>query len=221
LNRPVLFDFDGVVADNMRYHAEAWKRIFAEYGIDLDPRVIFEQEGRTTRDVVRYVLARHGREAPPELCEKIAGRKEQLFLREAAIQPRAEAVKLIETLRDRGAVVGLVTGSPRGSLRKVIPDGVFDRFNVVVTADDVKNGKPDAEPYLKAAQKLGIDPTRCVVVENAPLGIQAAKAAGMQVIGITTTLPETALRDADEVVHDFEELEKRLVGKFSAANQSV
>jgi beta-phosphoglucomutase len=83
-------------------------------------------------------------------------------------------------------------------------------FDCIITAEDVECGKPDPEPYLRAIQKLHVAPSECLIIENAPLGIRAGKSAGAAVVAITTTLAPYHLREADAIVHDFEELRRRL-----------
>ncbi|RMD95100.1 MAG: HAD family phosphatase [Calditrichaeota bacterium] len=206
----VLFDYDGVIADTMREHARAWQNIFAKIGIAIEPMEIYLQEGRRTQEVVGYILQKYGREADAETCKKIAKMKENMFISSRNTSLYEGALKLVEQLHRAGVPLGLVTGSPRRSVLAVVPEEVIGRFRVVVTAEDVTAGKPSPEPYLAAARKLRISPECCLAVENAPLGIQSAKAAGMTVLAITTTLPDEALSQADEVVHSFEELHAAL-----------
>jgi len=213
LIRAVLFDYDGVIVDSMHHHARAWQRIFKKMGISITVEDIFLQEGRPTTDVVRFILQQHGRQADEETCRSIAKEKENMYISQKPATVQPQVIQLISDLRRSGLAVGLVTGSPYRSLTAVLPPALLAAFDVIITADDVARGKPAPDPYLAAAQKLKLDPGSCLVVENAPLGIQAAKAAGMKVIGITTTLPEQALNQADVVVRHFEELRELLLRK--------
>lgn len=106
--------------------------------------------------------------------------------------------------------MGMVTGSSRQSVERVLTGDLRKAFDVMITADEVKRPKPDPQPFLIAARSLGLEPAKCLVVENAPFGIRAAKAAGCGVVGICTTLPSDDLQEADWVVQDHGELEDLL-----------
>ncbi len=206
----ILWDYDGVIVDSMPYHAQAWKKMLADYGLEVEEEEIYEQEGRPTPDVVQVLFARRNRPVTPEQALQIAREKERRYLSAKDAQPFPEAMALIGELRQRGVPMALVTGSPLRSVRAVLADDQLALFSTVVTADDVKNGKPAPDPYLKAAQKLQKDPRECLVVENAPLGIAAAQAAGMRVAAIATTLPPQRLRHADFVAENFAALREFL-----------
>jgi HAD superfamily hydrolase (TIGR01509 family) len=109
-------------------------------------------------------------------------------------------VPLLHDLRGRGYRLALVTGSARSVVHESLaPTGVAQFFEVIVAGDEVASGKPDPEPYRSAAARLGLPPAQCLAVENAPLGIRSAKAAGMGCIALETTLPAEQLSLADQV----------------------
>ena len=99
-----------------------------------------------------------------------------------------------------------MTGTPKKELKHVLPDRIRGLFDCVVAGDDLKNGKPAPDPYLAAAKILRVDPSRCVVVENAPLGVESAKRAGMFCIALTTSLPKTFLKRADVIADKLEDI---------------
>jgi beta-phosphoglucomutase len=121
-------------------------------------------------------------------------------------------------LQNNGLRTVLVTGSKASSADKVLrAAGVRDLFEVIVTGDDTKKGKPDPDPYLKAIEKIGVDRLDCIIVENAPLGIRSAKAAGVDyVIALATTLEPSFLRDADYIMQSVADLEQCLARRFAA-----
>ena len=96
------------------------------------------------------------------------------------------------------------------NLLKVMPEHVIQQFDVIVTGDDVSKGKPHPEPYLKAAAKLGVNPSECIVVENAQIGVQSAKAAQMLCVGVTSTQTTQQLQKADKIVPDLNRILEQL-----------
>lgn len=217
----ILFDFDGVIVDSMRYHAEAWQKIFRGHGVQIEQHEILEQEGRRVEDVVATILAKHGRKANGTLSQEIGRQKRELFLNEHRdhIRPFPGAEKLVAELAQRDVRLGLVTGTYRRSLEKLLAREIRERFHVIVTAEDTKHGKPAPDPYLAAAERIDLAPADCLVVENAPLGIQSARAAGMRVVAVTTTLPPEYLHEADVVCRSFEELGRYLQSSMADSSR--
>lgn len=213
----VLFDCDGVVLDSMAKHAQAWCRALARHGAVLQPLDVYLHEGRTVSEVARLLIEQFSSVAGAVSAETLAAEKEQLFLQDGKISVFPEVPSLLARIRKSGARLGLVTGSGRRLVETVLPASVIRLFHTVVTADDVQKCKPDPEPYLCAARRLGLHPAQCLVVENAPLGIQAARAAGMQVVGLTTTLDRRLLHAADTVAESFAELDIVMRGKLRIA----
>ena len=99
--------------------------------------------------------------------------------------------------------LALVTGTSRVELHKILPDPIYSVFNVVITGNDVKHGKPHPEPFLKAIGKIDCPKKDMIVIENAPFGIRSAKKAGLTCVAIETSLPKKFLNEADYVVHSF------------------
>ncbi len=219
--RLICFDYDGVIVDSMSFHARAWQKIFAGYGIHIKEEDIYLQEGRPTRDVVRYLFEKHARPIDEKTATEIAREKEKRYISSHKATLFPEAVQLIHSLRQAPVALALVTGSPLRSVTAVLPDELLQAFDAVVTADDVEHGKPAPDPYLAAAERLRLAPEHGLVIENAPLGIRAARAAGMRVAAITTTLPEAALSEADWVVHDFQELRELLFQQMNLSEKKA
>jgi beta-phosphoglucomutase len=208
--RAILFDHDGVLVDSMPYHVEAWKRVMARYGIEIDPLEIYLAEGATTMEVAAELFHRHGKPASPDQVQEIVRQKRDIYLANNATQLNEGVIEVLEYLKEDRYRLGLVTGSIRSQVEPVLGPEIFNWFDCVITAEDVECGKPDPEPYLRAIRKLHVAASESLVIENAPLGIRAGKSAGCAVVGITTTLARYHLREADVIVHDFEELRRRL-----------
>ncbi|MGH7599300.1 MAG: HAD family hydrolase [bacterium] len=208
--RAILFDHDGVLVDSMPYHVEAWKRIMARHGIEVEPLEILLAEGATTMEVAAELFHRHNKPASPDQVQEIVLEKRDAYLANNATQLNDGVLEILEYLKYNRYRLGLVTGSIRSQVEPVLGPEICSWFDCIITAEDVECGKPDPEPYLRAMQKLHVAPSECLVIENAPLGIRAGKSAGAAVVAITTTLAPYNLREADAIVHDFEELRRRL-----------
>ena len=195
--RAVLFDMDGVLYNSMPYHASAWHRAMAQFGYDLPEEEVYMHEGRTGTSTVNLVSRReHGVEVSDERVEEIYQVKSKFFNEFPPAEPMPGALSLLRQLKEQGLKILIVTGSGQRSLLDKLNVDYPDIFRreLMVTAFDVKRGKPDPEPYLMGLQKGELHPDECIVVENAPLGVRAAKAAGIFTIAVNTgPLPDEAL----------------------------
>ena len=195
--RAVLFDMDGVLYNSMPYHASAWHRAMAQFGYDLPEEEVYMHEGRTGTSTVNLVSRReHGVEVSDERVEEIYKVKSKFFNEFPPAEPMPGALSLLCQLKEQGLKILIVTGSGQRSLLDKLNVDYPDIFRreLMVTAFDVKRGKPDPEPYLMGLQKGELHPDECIVVENAPLGVRAAKAAGIFTIAVNTgPLPDEAL----------------------------
>lgn len=195
--RAVLFDMDGVLYNSMPYHARAWHRAMAQFGYDLPEEEVYMHEGRTGTSTVNLVSRReHGVEVSDERVEEIYKVKSKFFNEFPPAEPMPGALSLLRQLKEQGLKILIVTGSGQRSLLDKLNVDYPDIFRreLMVTAFDVMRGKPDPEPYLMGLQKGELHPDECIVVENAPLGVRAAKAAGIFTIAVNTgPLPDEAL----------------------------
>lgn len=184
-----LIDMDGVLYDSMKYHTVAWHRMMLEYGLDIPRDEFYLYEGMTGAATIELLWQRAFHTTPSvEQVKEMYARKTVLFNELGRKEPMPGADRMLGAFRDAGWKRVLVTGSSQRSLIDMIVNdypGIFapDRM---VTARDVKHGKPSPEPYLKGAELAGVAPERCVVVENAPLGVRAGKAAGCLTVAVTT-----------------------------------
>ncbi|MBP3227262.1 MAG: HAD-IA family hydrolase [Bacteroidaceae bacterium] len=198
--RAVLFDMDGVLFDSMPYHARCWAEVCRAEGLDLTAEEAYLHEGRTAKGTIDLLARRcWGRDATNEEVQRIYDAKQRLFnaLPEA---PRMDgADEALRVVRQAGMLVTLVTGSGQQSLLGRLETAYPGCFTPerMVTSDDVTHGKPDPEPYLKGLAKTGVSASEAIVVENAPLGVEAAVRAGIYTVAVNTgPLPESALREA-------------------------
>jgi len=185
--KAVFFDMDGVLYDSMPNHEYTWCKSFASEGIEFEPQDAYINEGRTGRGTINLVFNKvYKRDATEEEIERIYGLKTQLMAQCPVAPPMPRMREFIDYLRRIGVKTYVVTGSKQPTLiEKLNRDYGFEREDVVSGAD-VRFGKPDPEPYLIALQRSGYQAMECAVVENAPLGVRAAKAAGIYTIAVNT-----------------------------------
>ena len=187
--KAVLFDMDGVLYDSMPNHAKAWSTAVTEFGLSMSPHEAYLHEGRTGHGTINILAQRHwGRNATTEEMERIYAAKSALFNTCPEPQPMPGAAQLLQSIRSLGLTIVLVTGSAQHSLRTRLAHdfpGIFSAERMV-TAFDVKHGKPHPEPYLMGLEKAGVSASEAVVIENAPLGVEAAHAAGIYTIAVNT-----------------------------------
>ncbi|MDY4249186.1 HAD family hydrolase [Bacteroides pyogenes] len=187
--KAVLFDMDGVLFNSMPYHAEAWHKTMKARGLDLSREEAYMHEGRTGAATINIVFQRElGREATPEEIESIYKEKSVSFNSYAEAERMPGAWELLQKIKKEELTPMVVTGSGQLSLLQRLEQnfpGMF-RKELMVTAFDVKYGKPDPEPYLMALKKGGIEAGEAVVIENAPLGVEAGHRAGIFTIAVNT-----------------------------------
>lgn len=187
----VIFDLDGVLVDSTAVVERTWRRWATARGLDFE-EVMRVAHGRPARDTVRLV-------APHLDFEAEAARLAAEEAHETVGLVRIEgAVQLVSFLPKRRWAVA-TSGTREIATTRLTFAGVTIPA-VLITADDVERGKPDPQAYIFAAERLGVSPEGCVVIEDAPAGIQGARAAGMPVIAVATTHPREALREADVIV---------------------
>lgn len=206
--KAVLFDFDGVLVNSMPFHVTAWQNLFRAFNISVQPDDVLLTEGCRSIELAEKIFSDWNYDISSEELDKFVEQKQLRYqeITQAELDP--SAVPLIDKLKRRGKLIGLVTGTARSNVDKILAPENRTIFDVLVTGDDLKKGKPNPEGYLKAAGKLNLAPGQCLVVENAPLGIQAARNAGMKVVALTTTLKRRQLAGADFYSSSLAELEK-------------
>lgn len=196
----VIFDMDGVLVDSGAAHAESWRVVARQDGVDVSDEEFRRTFGRPSRDIVRMLW---GADATDADIARIDEQKErayrELIAGRVPLMPGSSTV--LTALRSAGYVLGVATSGPRENLELVLREGgLAEYFAATVNGFDIEHGKPAPDCFLLAAERCGLNPADCVVVEDAPVGVQAAVAAGMTVIGLTGTHPRAKLRDAGAAV---------------------
>lgn len=187
--KAVLFDMDGVLFNSMPYHADAWHKVMERHGLHLSREEAYMHEGRTGSSTINIVYRRQfGKDATPEMIESIYAEKSAEFSTNPEPERMPGAWEVLQKVKAAGLTPVLVTGSGQHSLLNRLNHHFPDMFSreCMVTAFDVKLGKPHPEPYLMGLEKAGVKPNEAIVVENAPIGVQAGVAAGIFTVAVNT-----------------------------------
>lgn len=216
--RAFIFDMDGTLVDNMRFHSEAWQKMLFENGIETDAhKFLVNTAGKTNREIIPNFFA----EATEERLSELGLRKETLY-RELYLPHRkvvAGAIEFLEEAKSLGVKMAVATAAPIANMEFIL-DGLDLRkyFQAITTAADVECGKPNPEIFFTSADKLGVEPKHCLVFEDAVNGFEAANRAGMKSIGIATVNSIADILKLDSVVgayDDFSNLNpSELIQKF-------
>ena len=180
--RGLVFDCDGTIADTMPLHYEAWVAALNEHQVEFPEAMFYELAGVPTARIIEILNERHGHRMP---VQETADHKEELYQR---LLPRVVPIEPVVVLVKEYAgrlPMAVATGATQAIVRKTLGSlGLLELFLAVVTADDVKHGKPAPDIFLEAARRLGVPPESCYAFEDADLGLQAARSAGMVAVDI-------------------------------------
>lgn len=210
--RAAIFDMDGVITDTMPYHFKAWEIAFQSVlGMAISEEDIYLREGSKGAFALEEIFEQYGWSHDPETLQRLLQRKEEVFPQIVKMEFVNGALEFLKQVHSMGFLMALVTGTSRDELRRMLPEKVQSYFSVIVTGTDVVHGKPNPEPYLAALEKLNLSADEAFVLENAPLGAQSAKAAGLKCIALETSLSRKYLKDADFVFSSFEDLNKNIL----------
>ena len=194
--KAALIDMDGVLYDSMPRHSQAWHETMLELGLDIPKEEFFLYEGMTGPATINLLMEREkGKSLSLDECRVIYARKAERFKAMGEPSTMPGAAEMIAALRRNGLKTILVTGSAQNTLLNRLENDYPGAFppHRRVTALDVVNGKPHPEPYLRGLEKAGVNPDEAIVIENAPLGVRAAKAAGVFTIAwMTGPIPRDA-----------------------------
>ncbi len=200
----VIWDMDGVIADTAPYHLQAWQKVFQKRGVDFTTEDFRHNFGQRNDTIIRNTL---GESIPQDEVAAIAREKEKTFRKLARenIKPLPGAIKLMKSLSEQGVKIALASSAPMENIRLVTQSlGINNYFHTIVSGRDVDEGKPSPQGFLLAAEKLGVEPENCIVIEDAIAGVAAAKRAGAHCIAVTNTHPRESLREADLIVDTLE-----------------
>jgi len=214
--KAVLFDVDGVLINSPPVHIASWHLILEPFGVRINEREIHLFEGRKALPVLQSILAQNGVTADQEVLDEAIRQKRAYFQSHMKPGLTESALLAVRQLRELGVLVSAVSGSTKANLHKMILPDQQLLFTAIFGAEDYEHSKPHPEPYLKACERLNLTPSECLVVENAPLGIESAKSAGIVVVALLSTLPREDLGGADYYISSLSELPLLVKGVFES-----
>jgi beta-phosphoglucomutase len=200
----IIFDMDGVLIDSMPAHKKAWKKALNEHNIEIDDIELALQEGSNQKFYLNSILNRHNINLSHKEKEEIRAEKNRIF-NTLNVRPY-KIKKYLSILKKQGIKIGVGSGGEKYVLQKKLNNFFPNTFDAEISGDDVYRGKPFPETYNKAIKALGAKKEESLVIENAPLGVEAARRAGLTVYALTTTLPKKYLKNANRVFTSHEEL---------------
>lgn len=204
LPRAVLWDVDGTLIDSSEYHFRSWRDTLARESFELGREQFLQFFGRRNDEILPAYL---GADIATVEIQRIADAKEELYrqlLHQSGGQALPGVLHWLRRLHEHGWRQAVASSAPPANLESILSElDIAGYFDAVISAADVSRGKPDPQVFLLAAERLGVPPGRCVVVEDAPAGVEGARRAGMRVIGV---LSSQATLDADIVVPTLEDL---------------
>ncbi len=205
--KAVIFDMDGTVIETSITHDfPSWAEVFKQHGVTLTYELFQSALGKKAREIILQFI--------PDIDEagiqKFIEQRHELLkisLKEKGLETIPGVLELLDRLKIANIHVALATGSIQQKIDIIKEHITLDtHFPVIVSSTEVQRGKPSPDIFLKAAEKLGVQPDECIVIEDAPNGIEAAHAAGMKCVLITTTHKKEELQKADLVIDSFDEL---------------
>ncbi len=203
----VIFDLDGVLIDTCEFHKQSFYDLAEkEEGFHMSDEFFYDKFGMQNGQIIPAMT---DRQLSEDEIEQLSQWKEQRYreLIKGKLQLLDGAAELIEELHNNGFKLAIGTSTPRVNLEFTLDIiSARDKFDAHVTGEDVSKGKPAPDTFLKAAEKLDLEPKRCVVIEDAIAGVEAAKNAGMTAFAVTTTRPSEDLVKADLIVNSLKEL---------------
>ena len=214
----VIFDMDGVLADTGSIHYQSWVKIAKEIGKRFSKKFFKSTFGKQSVPIIRKLV---GNDVDEDLVRKWADLKEKYYreMVRNSIVPLPGVLRLLKELNDLKFKLAVGSSAPPENVDLLLNSfKITHYFNVVITASDVKNGKPAPDVFLTASEKLKIAPSNCIVIEDAPVGIEAAKNAGMKCIALKTTHHAKELLAADLVISDLSKIRSKDIVKLFNEN---
>ena len=182
----------------MAGHYQAWKTALGEHGIPIEAGEYYPMEGAGLHEIARKFT--NGLDWTEAAIDELVRKKKKYYVDKQLLTFYPGVELLISDLRARNVPMAIVTAGHLDQLQLSVPQKFLEQFDALITGDQCLRGKPDPEPYLRGAEKLGLMPADCVAIENAPLGIQSARRANIYCIAICSTVGRHGLTDADEIL---------------------
>ena len=208
--KALIFDMDGVLVDSMPCHATAVKNVFDSIGVKMDKQDIYELEGSQTIEIIRYLLKK-GQEGSNTFDPKeIVLRYREEFNRISELKTFGGMPECLGIIKKRFRLA-VVSGADRNIVHNIIENLFPETFDVIISGEDIAKGKPAPDPFLKALDMLDIGKDECIVVENAVMGVESAKSAGLYCVAVPAYIDGSKLGSADLIIKNHEMLIKYLL----------
>ena len=201
-----IFDMDGVIVPNDRYHYESWYKFASIHGYNISFGEVKSWFGNKNDQILTRLF---GRPLSDEEIKSYSEEKELIYrdLYRGKVKETSGLLAFLKAGKMKKIPMALATSAPPENVKLILEEtGTRDYFSFITDDSEVINGKPNPEIFIKTAEKLGIAPARCVVFEDSFHGINAARSAGMKVVGVATTHPAENLKNTDLVIENFIEL---------------
>ena len=206
-----LFDWDGVIIDSHNQHEKSWSKLAEEENEVLPDNFFKMTFGMRNENIIPNFFGNWIDVTNQEEVTRLADRKEEIYreiIISDGIEPLPGVRNLLQSLKSEEIACSIASSTPIANIETVMGMiGLSDYFDAITAAEDVSNGKPNPEVFLKAAEKIKVDPKNCVVFEDAHVGIEAGLAANMQVIAVATTHPVDSLGNAHMVTENLESID--------------
>ncbi|KRQ86402.1 Beta-phosphoglucomutase [Caloramator mitchellensis] len=201
--KAVIFDMDGVLIDNYEYHCIAWKEFARRRNINLSDEEIIKNFGRTNKEIFAQIFKR---ELNEDEVITLGEEKERVYreVYKEYVKPVDGLVDYLKFLKQKEIKTAVASSAPIENIDFILDElDIRNYIDAIAHAGMIKNGKPDPEIFLKAAEILGVEPRDCIVFEDSLAGIEAGVRAGMKVFGVATTYPKEKLTMAHETIDNF------------------
>jgi beta-phosphoglucomutase len=201
----VIWDMDGVLVDTGNFHFQVWRDVLARYDVPFDEEHFRRTFGMNNYEFLQTML---GERFQPETAAEISGLKETRLRRKIRgnLKPFPGVRTLLEALNSRGIPQALASSAPLANIKAILAELALEKYFQVIVSAEHMPGKPDPAVFLEAARRINVSPERCVVIEDALTGVQAAHGAGMRCLAVATTNPPEALTNAHQVVRSLEQV---------------
>ncbi|MFH0875672.1 MAG: HAD family phosphatase [archaeon] len=210
--KAVIFDMDGVLVDTEKYHEKAYRYVSKTAGAEITGKEIIKLKGVTALEIFKYLLKKHNIRENPKKYALLKDKVYRSYLKNIKLLPGV--LDLLKKLKKNKVKVALASSGSRLNVQFILKKLKIKKyFDAVIDGEQVKRGKPAPDVFLKAAEKLKVNPSEGIVIEDTNTGIIAGKKSGMFVVAVTTTFPKSKLKDADLVVDSLKELKIEIISK--------